>query len=228
MGWLSDARDWVCDKVATAVDWVKDKLGRKSYSSSSIDDQIDVDKVLADFRDRIQGDVDKSETKCMNNISTLFENLKVKTRSKFPDLVEIIEKEQEKAKSELSGTVMQDVKEHLSKNDPKFLKVLEMQPGKAKTEALELEAERVIGEAENAFNGKLKQYAEHIMEEFTTRLNTRISNQDEQLKESIEKMQKLEKEANTGVIDVDSLRDSCAPVMESAECILHVLERVSD
>ncbi len=221
MGFFRSAWDWVCDKVEKVKDFLG--LGEKEYSRS-IEDQIDVDKVLADFRASIQPDVSKTEKQCMMDISTIFDGLKTKTKTRFPDLVEIIQDEQNKAKRDLEGTVMQYVKEHLSKNDSEFLKVLKMQPGKAKTDALGMKAERVIERAEVEFNKKLKKYAEHIMSEFTSRLDTRIINQEKEMKSSIEKMEKLEEEANEGKIDIDSLRDKCAPIMESAECILNVLE----
>ena len=64
---------------------------------------------------------------------------------------------------------MQYVKEHLSKNDRRFVKVLEMNPGQAKKEALNNEANRIIGEAEAYFYKKLKKYMEDIQKEFTER-----------------------------------------------------------
>ena len=59
MGLLGFFIDWVADKIERAVDWINDKLGGSSYVNSSVEDQIDVDKVLSEFRDSIQGDVDQ-------------------------------------------------------------------------------------------------------------------------------------------------------------------------
>ena len=224
MGWFRDTWYQLRYKLEDSFDWVKDRLGLSSYSSSVLENQIDVDKVLAEFRDKIQSDVSELEDHCMNEVSSLFRNLKDKTRSKFPDLLNIIDLEQKQAKKALKGTVLQYVKEHLSKNDERFLEVLKMQPGKAKSEALKMEEERVLEDANREFNQKLKIYAENILKEFNRRFDIRISNQDKQLEKSIKEMQKLEEESLRGKIDIDKLKDSCVPIMESGQCIISVLE----
>ena len=156
MGWLRDAWDsaksWVKEKVDKAVDWVKEKLSRKKYDEDDVEDHVDVDAVLAEFRETIQDEVNDAEKRCMDSISVLFTDLIEKTQEKFPDLVEIIKNEQQKAENELKGTVMKYVKEHLSKNDAKFLRVLKMNPGKAKEDALDLATENVLNDAEKSFN----------------------------------------------------------------------------
>ena len=123
MGWL--VAGLVAAAVAIAAKTIGDKLGKKSYSSSSLDDQIDVDRELSTFRENINDDARKVENKCMQEIDTCFLNLKQKTKERFPDLVQIVESKQANAKKELNGTIMQYVKEHLSKNDREFVKVLE-------------------------------------------------------------------------------------------------------
>ena len=220
---VDDAVDWVIDKVDKAVDWVKDKLSGKKYNEDVVEDHVDVDAVLAEFRDVIQGDIDHVEKRSMESISTLFSDLKEKTKEKFPDLVEIIESEQEKAENELKGTIMKYVKEHLSKNDPKFLKVLKMNPGRAKERELDLATERVFDDAEKAFSSKLKKYAEHVLEEFTNRLNNRIADQETRMNARIKELEDLQLEAESGQIDVDALKDKSAPVMESSKCIIQIL-----
>ena len=40
----------------------------------------------------------------------------------------------------------------------------------------------------------------------------------------INELEILKAEAENGQIDVDALRDSCSPVMESAQCIISMLE----
>ena len=223
MGLIGRAIGWLKDKGKKAVDWVKDKLSRKKYNEDVVEDHVDVDAVLAEFRDTIEGDVDLAEKKCMESVSSLFSDLKEKTKEKFPDLVEIIENEQQKAEDELKGTIMKYVKRHLSKNDPKFLKVLKMNPGRAKERELDMATERVFDDAEKAFNSKLKKYAEHVLEEFTNRLNNRIADQEIRMNARIKELEDLQLEAESGQIDVDALKDKSAPVMESSECIIQIL-----
>lgn len=220
---VEDAVDWVKNKVEEAVDWVKDKLSKRKYNEEDVEDHVDVDAVLAEFRDAIQDDVDSVEAKCMESISSLFSDLMEKTKERFPDLIEIIENEQQKAEAELRGTVMKYVKEHLSKNDAKFLRVLKMNPGQAKKSELDMATERVLDNAEAEFNTKLKKYAEHVLEEFTNRLNNRIADQEARMNKRITELEKLQVEAECGQIDINALRDKSAPLMESSECIIQIL-----
>ena len=228
MGWLRDAWDsaksWVKEKVDKAVDWVKEKLSRKKYDEDDVEDHVDVDAVLAEFRETIQDEVNDAEKRCMDSISVLFTDLIEKTQEKFPDLVEIIKNEQQKAENELKGTVMKYVKEHLSKNDAKFLRVLKMNPGKAKEDALDLATENVLNDAEKSFNAKLKKYAEHVLEEFSGRLNNRIVDQENQMNARIHELEKLRLEAESGQSDVNALKDKSAPMMEVSECIIQIFE----
>ena len=228
MGWLRDAWDsaksWGKEKVDKAVDCVKEKLSRKKYDEDDVEDHVDVDAVLAEFRETIQDEVNDAEKRCMDSISVLFTDLIEKTQEKFPDLVEIIKNEQQKAENELKGTVMKYVKEHLSKNDAKFLRVLKMNPGKAKEDALDLATENVLNDAEKSFNAKLKKYAEHVLEEFSGRLNNRIVDQENQMNARIHELEKLRLEAESGQIDVDALKDKSAPMMEVSECIIQIFE----
>ena len=224
MGFFGFLIDWVADKIERAVDWINDKLGGSSYASRSVEDQMDVDKVLSEFRDSIQGDVDQSEKKCMSSVEGMFSDLKKKTKSRFPDLIEIIEKKQKQTQETLNGTIMQYVKEHLSKNDRRFVKVLEMNPGQAKKEALNNEANRIIGEAEAYFYKKLKKYMEDIQKEFTERLSIRLDDQEKQMKDYINKLEQMEVRAKEGNLNVDEVINECAPIMETAECIITAVE----
>lgn len=223
LSWVRDAVDWVKDKVEDAVDWVKDKLSGKKYNEDYVEDHVDVDAVLVKFRDTIQDDIDHAEKRYMESISSLFSDLIEKTKEKFPDLIEIIENEQQKAEDELKGTIMKYVKEHLSKNDPKFLKVLKMNPGQAKKSELDMATKRVLDDAGKAFNSKLKKYVEHVLDEFTNRLNTRIADQEARMNVRIKELEDLQLEAESGQIDIDALKDKSAPLMESSKCIIQIL-----
>lgn len=223
-GWIKSAVEKVVEKVEEAVDWVKDKLGSKTYDNDSLEDQIDVDKVLSEFRDSIQGDIENTEKKCMSEIANMFSELKEITQDRFPDLVEIIDEKQKNAEKNLDGTIMRYVKEHLSKNDYKFVGVLEMEPGQAKSNALNAQANKILEDAEAHFYKKLKKYVEGMQKEFAVRLNTRLDDQEMQMKEYIARLEMIEKQAKEGSVDVDEIVNECAPIMEVAGCISAILE----
>lgn len=219
---------FIKDIFRRVADWFKDTFGRRTYSSSSLDDQIDVDKELSKFRENINGDACKVENKCMQEIDTCFLNLKQKTKERFPDLVQIVESKQANAKKELNGTIMQYVKEHLSKNDREFVKVLEMPPGQAKKSALDAKTNQILNDAESHFFKKLNHYMVAVQKDFTVRLKTRLVDQERQMKDYIIELEKLEKQARDGSIDVNEVVNKCTPVMESAESIIAILEMDED
>jgi len=228
--WVHDKKEKIKDKeveIKGTADYawfgIKDMLSRKKYDEDDIEDQVDVDAALADFKEVIKGNITDIEKDCMDSVTALFSDLIEKTKDKFPDLVEIIENEQEKAQKELKGMIMKYVNEHLSKTDSKFLEVLKMNPGKAKEKALDSSAEQILTNAEKVFDSKLKKYAENVFEEFSYRLNTRIANQEEEMNKRIEELEKLQEEAEEDKIDVEALKEKCAPIMESAECMIQVL-----
>lgn len=228
--WVHDKKEKIKDKaveIKGTADYawfgIKDMLSRKKYDEDDIEDQVDVDAALADFKEVIKGNITDIEKDCMDSVTALFSDLIEKTKDKFPDLVEIIENEQETAQKELKGMIMKYVNEHLSKTDSKFLEVLKMNPGKAKEKALDSSAEQILTNAEKVFDSKLKKYAENVFEEFSYRLNTRIANQEEEMNKRIEELEKLQEEAEEDKIDVEALKEKCAPIMESAECMIQVL-----
>ena len=215
---------WIKKKTKDAIARLMNKLAEKKYDETSVTDHVDVDAVLAEVRISINDDVIKTEKKCMNTISDLFGDLIKKTNKKFPDLVEIIKYEQERAENELKGTIMKYVKEHLSENNSRFLKVLKMNPGQSKNDALNDAVEKVLMKAEKEFNLKLKQYAEDLLKEFKDRLNSRILEQERYMNYRIDELERLQEEAEKGKVDIDALKDQYTPMMESAECIIQLLE----
>lgn len=221
---ISGAIDWVKEKVEYALDWISDKLGGSSYDNNSIDDQVDVDKVLSEFRDSMKEKVAGLEKQCMGEIGELFTGLKRMTRERFPDLVEIIERKQTDAEDALNGTIMQYVKEHLSKNDSDFLRVLEMPPGPAKKSALNKQSARILGEAESNFNKRLTEQVKTLQQEFENRLKSRLDEQENQMKERIARLEMMEKQAEEGSVDIAIIENRSIPIMEASECIRVLFE----
>lgn len=228
---ISDACDFVKDKVEDVIidvqigfDWIRDSLSGKSYDEGKIEDQIDVDAVLEEYKENIKKEVSETESECMKKISDAFLELMTEISEQFSDLVEIIKEQQTKAEKELQGTIIEYIKEHLSKNDPEFLKVLKMRPGKEKEEELENIYKKIRSDAVIEFSEKLKKYIEDLLSEFTNRLDIRITDQEKEMNQRITELKKLQKEAEDGQIDIERLKNHSIPIIESAECIIHLLE----
>lgn len=67
-----------------------------------------------------------------------------------------------------------------------------------------------------------------VQKDFTVRLKTRLVDQERQMKDYIIELEKLEKQARDGSIDVNEVVNKCTPVMESAESIITILEMDED
>lgn len=223
--WFSDIWEGaknIAENIGYAVSELAESLF-KPYSGS-VEDQVDVDAELRKVKDEIQNSVEKIEKGCMEYISKLFSELRENTRSKFPDLVKIIESEQRKAEQELDGTIMQYVEEHLSKNDDKFVEVLKMNRGDEKKRRIKETTDRVLSNAEKTFNSKLKAHTEYLLDEFSRRLQIRLDSQEKQLNQYIQELEKLQKQAEEDQIDIEALKEESAPFMEAAECMIHLFE----
>lgn len=235
-------RDWISSKVDSFVDCVssiyysttailsvaieeaKDKLFGRMFDDSRIEDHIDVDAVLAELRKNIQDDVRNTEDSCMNTMDSLFDNMLDESQSVFPDIVDTIKDEQEKARRELSETVMQYVKEHLSKNDPEFVKILQMNPCEQKKNLLDMTVNKVLDDAIHEFTEKLIKYAERIQHELSRRVEIRMNDREEQMNQKLQEYEELKEEALQGIIDVDNLVNKVTPVMEASQCLIYLLE----
>lgn len=119
---------------------------------------------------------------------------------------------------------MRYIQEKLSKNDTNFLQILKMKPGKENADKLNKFSEKVFEQAEKKFTSKLRRYTEKILDEFTGRLNIRIEAQEKQMNQHIKELENLQNEAREGQIDINNLKEKNIPVMETAECIIRVLE----
>lgn len=229
--WAKDKIEDIADKVEDVVDTVEDAVSgfidlfsKSSYDPGEVKNQIDVDAELRKVKDKIKKSVEEIEKSCMEYIAKLFSELRENTRSKFPDLVGIIEIEQKKAEQELDGTIMKYVEEHLSKNDDKFVEVLKMSPGEEKKRRIKETTNLVLSNAEKTFNSQLKAHTEYLLDEFSRRLQIRLDSQEKQLNQYIQELEKLQKQAEEDQIDIEALKEESAPFMEAAECMIHLFE----
>lgn len=227
--WLSDkakkAYEWVKDKIDEASQWLEEVFGNEKYNEDNVEDQVNADAALAEFREQIEKSVNDLEKGCMESLYSLFQDLKDKIKDRFPDLIEIIDNEQSRAKEDLEGTVMQSIKEKLSKNNIDFTTTMGMNPGILKKVAIKGQIDKAFKETENEFYDRLEKYANHVLEEFQERLECRINDQVAQMNKKIKELEELKKQAENGQIDIDSLREKSVPLMEAAQCIIQILNR---
>ena len=186
----------VSSAVSSFVDNIKDFFGSRKYDRTNMNDHINVDKELEEFRNKINPEVDKTEKQCMQDLIKLYDNLSELVENKFHDMAEIIDDNKRKAEKELSGTIMKYVKEHVSKNDKDLLNILEMPIGTAKSSAVERHINKVICDAREKFVVLLIQRVEFIKEDVKERLENRIIEEEDNMNRKIHEYEELEIELN--------------------------------
>ncbi|WP_294755104.1 hypothetical protein [uncultured Ruminococcus sp.] len=220
---LSDAKDWVLDRV----DDVKDFLFGRKYDSSKVSDQVSVDAALAKFREEHSPKVKEAEDAAMNTIKEMFAIL-LKTVEKYEflsDLSSLITYQQQQAEWKLKGTIISYIQEHLSKNNPDFVKILKMDLTPQKKEAIDAAFENSIQQAYVEFGKQLTNYTGEVINEFEERLNNKIKEQERQADWEINELEKTMSDKKTNMVDIDKIEDECAPAMEASQSIITVLNK---
>ena len=220
---LSYAAAVITGTIENAISNVKDFFGGHKYDGS-MESTINVESELADFRDSIQPDVERTEEECMNKLDLLYNQLNSLVKDEFPDLSDMIELEKENARFRLSGMIMKYVKEHLSENDDKILEVLKMSPGPEKANKMEKQIKRVLNNAEKHFNKYLKKDAINISNEVNKRLSMRLSDQEKYMEMKINRLEKLENESKLNGVNVELIVNEISPQLEAAQCTISILQ----
>ena len=214
---------WIEDRI----DDIKDFFSSKKYDSNKVSDQVDASAALAKFREDYSNETNKAENKAMNEMHKLFDELLdiANKQDYFSDLGKVIKYYQEHAEWELKGTIISYIREHLSLNDQKFKKILEMKPSEQKKAEIDSAFKSTVNQALIEFDKKCTAYTEKVLNEFKERFNSRISDQEDQAKQKIEELEKIMSAAEAGMIDVNVIEDECAPAMEASQCIITVLAK---
>ena len=221
---ISDAKDWIMDKVED----IKDFLFSKKYDSNKVSDQVDVAAALAKVREEYSEKINAAENDGMSKLSKHFAELLgiAKKQDYFSDLSSVIKYYQDHAEWELKGTIISYITEHLSQNNPEFKKILEMDPSPEKKVAIDEAFKNNREKALMELDEKLTAYTEKVLNEFEERFNNRIKEQEEQANLEIRELEKIMADAESGMIDIDKIKDECIPAMEASQCIITVLNKV--
>lgn len=214
---------WVVDKVDDAVTWVSDKLGGSGpYSGTSVQETVDVEKELSKFRESINGQAMDVEEKSISEIMSQFNAFIRELEAHYPSLVAAVKKEQRNVTSSLKGAIVDYARKHISENDPDFRKVLEMKPGSEKKTKLREETDRILRDAQASFDRKLSKAIKGLNEELSERLENELAAKERQLKEETSQYKELERQAQSGAIDLEELEGEYTLLSETSHC-LHTL-----
>lgn len=215
----------IADKVEERFKKLREWLNSSEFDKNDMKCQINAGAKLADFRSELQPDILSTETQCMDDLSELYDKIEELVKNRFSDLSELVQTRKKQAKEDLSGTIENYVKEHISENDEIVLTVLEMPPGDSRANAMKEQNKRVIRNAKRCFKRKLEKNARDISDEINRRLDIRIKENDDINTKRIRQLEELmEMEEKNQCIDVEKIINDCWPKLEAAQCTINILK----
>ena len=219
---------WIREKVERAVEAVKDffGLGSRGSYSGSVQETVDIDKVLNDFRDSISPKAEQREKEYMNIVLKKFDDFIESRRYDYPELVSALAKKRNDVKSKLSGIIIDHINKRASVNDDEFRGILEMQPGDSKKEKLEKQSQKFLLEAETLFEKNLQSEMDKLNKELSERFSEALEEQDKQLKKREADYQTLLGKAERGQLDLKDLEDKCIFAADANSCMACLFDQV--
>lgn len=214
----------LADAASDAIDWAKNKLGRTTYNSRSVESRVNVENTLSDFKRMIEKKAGKVEKTCADSAMEHFDAFAEDLEEHFPELVALVRTRQEEAREMLSDTIIDYVHQRVSENDADFQAVLEMAPGEEKEEALKRCMNRILRSARKEFSKKVKRQLRLLNDELNVRLEQKLKSEEETLGAIAEKYESLERQAANETLDLRQLEEECEPVIEAAACIGRLLD----
>ena len=221
MGFFRDlwdsAKDWVRDRVDDIKDFFG--LGNRASYSGSVQETVDIDKVLNDFRTSISPEAEELEKKFLAEVLSKFDEFIKSEGHDYPELISALKKKKRSIVSHLSGVIINHINKRASTNDEEFKKILEMQPGSAKTQALKEQSQKFLLEAEALFKEKLQSEMSDLNTELSERFNDALKSQQEQLQNKETAYQRLLEDAERGQLDLNALEEDCVLIEDACSCM---------
>lgn len=218
MSWFGDFIDWAKEKVEQVIDFFSNLGGRSSYSGT-VEEAIDVEKVLNEFKEQYAQAVTKKEKDCVDSVMQRFDDFEKSYQNKYPDLIELLKSKKSAVKKELKNVIIDEFNKRLSVNDPQFRKVLEMKKGDAKIKELESCYEKFMAEAVSIFNSKLETKMNDLNNDISARFKAALNEQKGNLDKKEAEYRQLQDEAQNGLLDLKKLEQQCIPIEDACDCI---------
>ena len=228
MGLCSSVFDWVSDRFDDAKNWIEDRvddikdffgLGSRESYSGSVEETVDIDKVLNDFRTSISPDAKELEKKFLDSVLSKFDEFIESEGRDYPELVSALKKKKKSVASHLNGIIVNHINKRASTNDEEFRKILEMQPGTPKTQALKTQSQKFLAEAESLFKEKLQSEMAELNTELSDRFREALKSQEEQLESKARDYKRLLEDAERGQLDLNALEEDCVLIADACSCM---------
>lgn len=225
MGLFGNIWGWIKEKVGEVRDFVADLLGGGEYTGTSVQENVDVEKVLAKFKEDIKEEAEKAEIASIKNVMEGFEKFTEDLKETYPDLVDAIQKKRREVYSNLKGSIVSYAEKHISENDPKFKEVLKMQPGEEKKCALRQRMDTILHKAQESFNEKLDVAMAGLHDELSSRLTSELSAKERQLEKELQDISDLTKQVDSGSVDLEKYENERLVLSEVEACLKAILDQ---
>lgn len=221
MGFLKDlwdsAKDWVKDRVEDVKDFLG--LGHSKSYTGSVQETVDIDKVLNDFRANISPEAKELEKKFLDSVLSKFDGFIESEGRDHPELVSALTKKKRSVESHLNGIIVNHINKRASTNDEEFRKILEMQPGSSKTQALEKQSQKFLVEAETLFKNTLQSEMNELNEELSVRFRKTLDEQEKLFKDKEADYQRLLDDAENGQLNLNDLEEDLILIADACSCM---------
>lgn len=222
MGFFS----WLREKWEDFKDFLG--LGSSGSYSGTVQETVDIDKVLNDFRADISPEAEELEEKCIADVLSKFDDFVESEGRDYPELASALKKKKRGVTARLKGIIMDHINKRASTNDDEFREILEMRPGAQKTQALKKQSQKFLLEAEDLFKEKLQEEMHELNDELNERFSEALQNQEAQLHKKEADYQQLLESAERGQLDLNALEEDYILIADACSCMDYLFEQAGN
>ena len=220
--------DWAKRKFREIKEKVKEwlGLGERAPYSGSVQETVDIDKVLKDFQKALTPKAKELEKTCIGEVLAQFDWYIAGQEAEYPELVDALKKKRNEVQNNLANTIMNHVSKRASTNDEELKSILEMQPGSEKTQRLKEQSDKFLKEAVDRFKKRLKEEMDGLNKELSERFNKALNEQEDELQKKKEAYEQLSDEIANGKQNLDDLEEDVLLVSNACFCMEYLFAQM--
>ena len=216
--------DWAKRALEKVKEWLG--LGKRAPYSGSVQETVDIDKVLKDFQKALTPKAEELEKTCIGEVLQQFDQYIAGQKAEYPELVDALKKKRNHVQNKLAGTIMNHVSKRASTNDEELKSILEMEPGKEKTRRLAEQSDKFLKEAVDRFKKRLKEEMDGLNKELSERFNKALNEQEDELQKKEEDYLQLLDEVAYGQLDLNNLEEDVLLVSNAYFCMEYLFAQM--
>lgn len=208
------------------LDPIKDFFSTSdSYTGSSIEEAVNVDKELSLFKDQLKHKANSTEQKQIQKVIDQFDSLINDIQKNYPSEIIAIKAQQNALKQQLQGTIVDYVSQKASLSNQELISVLELQPGAQKRKEVDRVLNEMIYNANKSFDQKLKNGITDLNVTVEKRLMDALNNKKALAEKETAKNDDLIQQMNAGTLDMDELEGSYTVMRDAVDCLTYILSK---